>query len=244
MRKSKVPCPSSGLVFPARRLTEERIPSFDAHMHTRWTDGKDSVESMHQAAIQAGLISILFSEHSRKTSIDWFPCFAGEVRTLPNEICHAYVGTEVKVESFSGKIDTCPEITNLCDLVIGSVHRFVDENDRTIEADKLTPNQALYLEYQLTLAMLDNPNVNIIGHIFGMSISRKKILPSYQMISNCISKAAAKGVAVEINSRYHPNLEVLIKICLEHNALISLGSDAHCKEDIGKTFKILRDHFS
>ena len=205
-------------MFPARVLEWGKIPLVDSHIHTLWTDGKDTVMTMHQASVDLGLTSILFSEHSRENSINWFPSFAREVRSLPNEFCHAFVGTEVKVKSLSGDVDTCSEITELCEFVIGSVHRFVDKNKITIPSSEISPGEALEIEYRMTMAVLDNPVVDILGHIFGMSITRKQIIPREEMLFQCISKAAKKGVAIEINSKYHPNPNVIIEICKENNA--------------------------
>ena len=115
----------------------------------------------------------------------------------------------------------------------------MDKNKITIPSSEISPGEALEIEYRMTMAVLDNPVVDILGHIFGMSITRKQIIPSEEMLFQCISKAAKKGVAIEINSKYHPNPNVIIEICKENNALISLGSDAHCKNTIGNIVKKL-----
>ena len=64
------------------------------------------MKEVYEAAVKKNLGVVLFSEHSRKTSVDWFQLFADEVRSLPSSPCKAYVGTEVKVESLEGDIDT------------------------------------------------------------------------------------------------------------------------------------------
>ena len=94
------------LIFEARTLNYSRWPRIDSHLHTSWTDGKATVAETYQRAVELGLEVILYSEHSRKTSTDWFPQFAEEVRSLPISPCRAYVGTEVKIESLDGEIDT------------------------------------------------------------------------------------------------------------------------------------------
>lgn len=222
-----------GLIFEARSLDLANLPKVDCHLHTSWTDGADTVEEVYRAALERGLTTILYSEHSRKSSIDWFPKFADEVRALPTAPCHAYVGTEVKVETRAGAIDTIPAIISHCDFIMASVHRFIDANDVTIQFADIDPAQAVDLEYALTWSVLENPQVDILGHMFGMSYRRFGQVPSDEKIRELIARAAQFGVAVEVNSHYHPNALRMLKWCQEFDARISFGSNAHELSAVG-----------
>src|SRR2546423_803656 len=120
-------------------ITRANIPRRDFHLHTIWTDGAVGVIEMHQSAIAAGLECVLFSEHARRTSGDWFPDFARQVRELPSGECRALVGVETKVDDFSGAIDSTPAILDLCDLVMASVHRFPGEEGIVKGTENYTP---------------------------------------------------------------------------------------------------------
>jgi histidinol phosphatase-like PHP family hydrolase len=228
-----------GLIFQANELDLTNLPRIDSHLHTSWTDGEATVEAVHRAAIERGLAAILYSEHSRKTSTDWFSSFAAEVRALPSSPCKAYVGTEVKVESREGEIDTVPAIGDLCDFVMASVHRFIDANGRTLQFFETDPNEAVDLEFELTWAALENPQVDILGHMFGMSYRRFNVIPPDNKICALISRAAEFGVAVEINSHYHPEPRKMIQWCRDYNALITFGSNAHTLENVGAIMRLL-----
>ena len=230
---------NSGLIFQASELDLSNLPRVDSHLHTSWTDGKATVEEMYRAAIASGLATVLYSEHSRKTSADWFPSFAAEVRALPSSPCKAYVGTEVKVESFSGEIDTVPAISDLCDFVMASVHRFIDADGRTLQFAETDPSEAVDLEFELTWAVLANPHIDILGHMFGMCYRRFKIDPPDSKICALISRAAEFGVAVEINSHYHPNARKMVQLCRDLNAPITFGSNSHTLESVGEIMRIL-----
>lgn len=230
---------NTGLIFQARELDLANLPRTDAHLHTLWTDGAASVEEMHKAAVKSGLTAVLFSEHSRKTSADWFPKFAAEVRALPASPCKAFVGTEVKVESRDGEIDTVPAISDLCDFVMASVHRFIDANGVTMQFAETDPNKAVDLEFELTWAALPNPRIDILAHMFGMSYRRFKVTPPDDKICALISRAAEFGVAVEINPYYHPNPRKMIQWCRDANARISFGSNAHTLESVGTITRLL-----
>lgn len=231
-------CP--GLVFDAKDIDPKNPPKIDSHLHTSWTDGADSVREVYDAASKAQLTHILYSEHSRKTSVDWFSKFADEVRSLPNSPCQAYVGTEVKIESYSGAIDTVDEISDQCDFIMASVHRFVDEEGQTIQFADTDPNEAVDREYALTWAALSNPKVDILGHMFGMSYKRFGVVPSEQKIMDLIAKAAEHDVAVEVNSNYHPSALKMIKWCQECEAKITFGSNAHQISEVGAIVRQLK----
>ena len=214
----------SGLLFEASSVDLERVPHVDCHLHTSWTDGKGTVCEMYNSACDKGIDVVLFSEHSRKTSTDWFGDFVTDVRNLPNSPCKAYVGTEVKVESRDGQIDTKREISDACDFIMASVHRLVDCRDNTIHFSSTDPDAAVEIEYAMTMAVLDNPAVNILGHMFGMSYRRFGQEPSPKKIKSIIQKAAEKRIVFEINSHYHRNYRQLLDWCREYDAVISFGS--------------------
>jgi histidinol phosphatase-like PHP family hydrolase len=203
-------------------------------MHTSWTDGTASAREMQDRAVACGLKAILFSEHARKTSGDWFPRFASEIRSLPTEPCRALVGLEVKIEDFEGTLDTAPGILSETDMVIGSVHRFPDGRGGSLDFDRVPPPEAIELEFRLAMLLLDHPDVDILGHPFGMSYRRFRAKPDEGRFGAIIEKAAKTGVAIEINARYHPDPWRLIGWCQEAGARVSLGSDAHSPLEVGQ----------
>ncbi len=230
---------AAALIFRARSLDLRCPPRVDAHLHTVWTDGRPTVTEAFDAASAAGLSAILFSEHSRKTSIDWFAEFAAEVRSLPRGHCRAFVGTEVKVEAVDGTIDTTPAISDLCDLVTASVHRFPDESGVGIPFDHVDPGEAVEREFALTWAVLGNPRVDVLGHMFGMSYRRFRVRPEPAKLRLLIERAAQTGVAVEVNAAYHPDPLQMIRWCQECDANITFGSDAHDIANIGRISRIV-----
>lgn len=229
-----------GLIFEARELNLFDLPRTDCHLHTSWTDGAASVSEVYSTAVENNLVSVLYSEHSRKTSTDWFYKFADEVRALPTSPCKAYVGTEVKVETRDGDIDTTPEISDRCDFIMASVHRFIATNGTTMQFAETDPKQAVDLEFALTWAVLPNPQIDILGHMFGMSYKRFGQVPPDEKIKELIVRASECGVAVEVNSHYHPNALQMVRWCQEFGAKISFGSNAHTLREVGAIVRQLK----
>jgi histidinol phosphatase-like PHP family hydrolase len=223
-----------------QNITKENIPKIDYHMHTVWTDGENTSLEMYNRAIQEGLNSILFSEHARKTSADWFLKFSDEIRSLPKSSCQALVGVETKVVDFDGAIDSVDQILEVCDLVMASIHRFPGEKDMKKMCSDIDKKEALKIELDLSLAVLENKKVDILGHPFGMSIRRFNIQPTEDDFKQIIKKAAETGIAIEVNSHYHDNPWEIINWCKEFGALISLGSNAHNVNKVGHINRILK----
>jgi len=223
------------------RLTQNEIPNIDLHTHTKWTDGKNSVQEMYKAACKKKLEIILYSEHARATSENWFKDFVKEIRSLEIKKCRPLVGAEVKILNYKGDIDISKNISKNCDLVMGSVHRFPGEDGINTKKSisKYSKKEAIEIEYELSLAALKYSSIDILGHPFGMSYSRYKTQPSWKLIVELIKTAKKNNKAFEINSNYHKDAKKMLQKCLEIGTLISLGSNAHSTRELGEIKKIL-----
>ncbi len=227
--------------FPlAREIGLNSLPTFDFHLHTNWTDGRASTQEMHKAACKQGLKKILFSEHARKTSGDWFLQFATEVRSLPSGDCKALVGAEVKVEDFDGTLDSTPSILEHCDLVMAVVHRFPGERGIIKGHGETNPEDAADIEYRLAMAGVRNPRTDILGHPFGMTVRRFGVEPSEEMFRDLMVQCAEHNVAFEINPQYYSDPWKLLSWCKEENIRVSFGSNAHTPEEVGAVQRVLK----
>ena len=222
--------------------TRYNLTLVDYHLHTNYTDGNDSMIDMYRMACAKNLSAVLFSEHARASSISWFPSFVDEAKTLKSGDCNIFIGVEARINSYEGTLDSCEDILNLCDLVIGSVHRFPSE-EYTLEKERFSPAEAVEIEYALSKAALDNPNVNILGHPFGMSLRRFNIVPEESYWISLLKLAAEKGIAIEINSKYHKHIiEKLITWCKQFGNTISPGSDAHNVNEVGSICPLIKEY--
>ncbi|OUU29739.1 MAG: hypothetical protein CBB97_02095 [Candidatus Endolissoclinum sp. TMED37] len=220
----------------------DKIFPADFHIHTNWTDGKNSIQEMYNSALKKGVKSILYSEHVRKESSIWFENFANEIRALPKIKCLAFVGAETKIIDYSGNLDCSDIIYNLSDLVMGVVHRFPGEKGNikknTISISK---NEAIEMEFELSRSLLKNSRIDILGHPFGMSFKRFNAKPSEKKILELIKLAKKYNCFFEINSVYHPDPRKLLSICKSIGTKFTLGSNAHNIDEIGRIIDRLKD---
>ncbi len=221
-------------------LKKEKVPKVDLHVHTNWTDGENSVFEMHEEACKKSLSHIFFSEHSRKSSSDWFFEFTKQVNSLPKEKCNSISGTEVKILDFDGNLDLRDEFFTECGLVMASVHRFPGETNEDFKFKKnLDKDKVEKTEFDLMISSLNNSKVDILGHPFGMTIKRFGYYPDDKLFDEVIKLCAKKDKVFEVNYRYHKNPKQLIAKCLKHKTKISLGSNAHSKEELGKILEVI-----
>jgi putative hydrolase len=233
---------SGKLFFKGSELRGKKLTKVDAQMHTKWTDGNHSIREMIDQSQRIEMQSILFSEHTSELSYVWFPKFANEVRIEKelNETIEILVGTETKCINQSGEIYIHPDVEKNCDLIMGVVHRIPKGNNKFYEFNQLTGKQALELEYEITLNLLRNRNIDILGHTMGMTIERYGVLPNKAIFESIIQECIKNSIIFEINSKYHKKiLKDLVTIISDSEVYFTIGSDAHNKFEIGNCWSLI-----
>jgi putative hydrolase len=192
----------------------------DYHIHCNYNDHSSpdlTVSNVVKYAENIGLEVIALAEHVRKTS-DWIPKYLDEIQLISgNRIIEIIAGFEAKI-LIDGSID-CPEKYADKYFLIASFH--------TNYHDKQVWLQALE-------KAIENPNVDVIGHIAPE--------PSFPLEPNEIERLASLIVhnnkTVELNAKYHRPPRQWIEIFRKNNIHFHLGSDAHSLDEIGRFEKI------
>ncbi len=216
------------------------IPRVDLHLHTTYTDGRSTVCEYLQAAARKGIQAILFSEHADRTT-RWFPIFQGEVqdKALAFPQVLALCGVEVRAAGFRGELNAESWLLESADLVMGVVHRYPDGRGGVHEISELTKEKAADLEYRAAMGLLDNSRVRILGHP-GATFEKHFGEFPIDRYTDIIEKAIQRGVAIELNPAYQRNFGGFVRLCSEKNALVSIGSNAHSAEEIGRAIEAIR----
>ena len=174
------------------RLIEERDLRGDLHMHTNRSDGRDTLEAMVRGAKARGYEYCAITEHSKALAMAGgfdgarVRKSVGEIaavrRAVPGiEVMH---GLEVDILA-DGALDLDDDTLGLLDWVIVSLHSRLDQPGPEVTAR--------------VLRALDHPRVCAMAHPTGRLIgSRKGADLEFERI---FERAAARGVAMEINSQ-------------------------------------------
>jgi DNA polymerase (family 10) len=163
----------------------------DLHMHTSWSDGRQSIHEMIEAAKGFGYEYMAITDHSESSTVangltaERLVNQIAQVREANAEIdgIEVFTGSEVDIRS-DGTLDFPDEILAQLDIVIASVHAGFSMSE--IEMT------------ERVIKTIENPFVKIIGHLTGRLLGHR---PGYAINVDAVISAAAKNhVALEINA--------------------------------------------
>lgn len=197
----------------------------DLHMHSTETDGKDDVRTMVEAARDAGHEYIAITDHSQSLSmangLDEARALAhaSRIRAMDG---HSGVRTLAGIECDirpDGTLDLEDDCLSTLDIVVASVHSAFSQ-----DRDQMTKR---------VLRAIENPYVDIIGHLTGRLILRRE--PYAIDVEAIVNAAARHGVALEINSQaYRLDLnDVNAKLARDRGVSLVISSDAHSRKALG-----------
>lgn len=203
-----------------RRLIEVSDLRGTFHVHTTFSDGRNTVREMLSAAHERGFEYVGISDHSPAAfyagglSVEQLRQQQKEITANERSVApmHVFRGTEADILP-DGTIDYDATTLEKFDFVIASIHsRFQMTKDEMTER---------------MLRALDNPCVTFLGHLTGRKLlSRDGYTIDYERI---FEKAAARGVMIEING--NPNrLDIdwrHVRRALDLGVGFAINPDAH-----------------
>jgi DNA polymerase (family 10) len=196
------------------------------HCHTNYSDGSNTVEELALACQDAGYAYVGLTDHSQAAAyagglgVEDLARQADEVDAVNRT--HGSIRVLKGIEAdilVDGRIDYDEAILERLDFVIASIHSRFNLNAREMTTRML--------------AAMDNPYVSIIGHPTGRLLLSRD--PYGIDLDAVFAKAAAAGVAMEINADPH-RLDLdwrVLRRAREAGVTISIGADAHNVSGIG-----------
>ncbi|HSG49891.1 MAG TPA: DNA polymerase/3'-5' exonuclease PolX, partial [Longimicrobiales bacterium] len=193
----------------------------DLHMHSTWSDGTASILEMAEACREKGYEYMAITDHSQAVTVaggltpervrkQWDE--VAEAQEVMGEGFRIFRGQEVDILK-DGSLDQPEEILEALDLVIISVHSFMDM-DRASMTERV-------------LRAVRHPQVNILAHPTGRILNRRK---PYELDVEAVLETAREcGVAVEVNA--HPRRldlnDVYLRRAREMGVKVVVNTDAH-----------------
>ncbi len=198
----------------------------DLHMHTEWSDGRDSIEAMVRACAALGYEYLAITDHSphsaatRNLSADGARRQGEEIDALRERYPQLTIlhGCEVDILP-TGRLDFTDRVLERFDIVLASLHERAGQS-----ADQL---------FQRYLAAMRHPLVTMITHPTNRQIPHRKGYDlDYQRL---FAAAAQSGTAVEVDGApAHLDLNgALARQAIAAGATISIDSDSHRAETLG-----------
>jgi DNA polymerase (family X) len=161
------------------------------HNHTTWSDGKNTVREMAEAAQAIGLSYLGISDHSKSSfqanglSEERLLSQIEEIRKFNRELedIHLFAGCEVDILK-DGRLDYGDDILKQLDFVVASVHNAMQQPE-----DEMT---------RRVIRAMENPFVTMLGHPTGrLLLTRQGSAINMAKIIDC---AAETGTWIEINA--------------------------------------------
>jgi DNA polymerase (family 10) len=155
----------------------------DLHTHTTWSDGKDPLEAMVDAAVKRGYAYYAVCDHSQRLRGDLLQRQSEQIEALNELVTPLRIlkGIEVNIRP-DGTLDVSDDELATRDWVVASVHSRFDH----------APLERIF-------AAMESPYVDCIGHITNRKIGKRS--PSQVDIERVVEKALETGTFLEINSQ-------------------------------------------
>ena len=208
------------------RLVDRRDVKGFLHCHTNYSDGSNSVEQLALAAQAAGYEYLGVTDHSQAAA------YAGGL--TPEDLARQADEIDqvnTRLEGFrvlkgieadilqDGSVDYDQRVLERLDFVIASIHSRFNMGEKEMTARML--------------AAMDNQYLTIIGHPTGRLLLTRDPYPID--LEAILEKAAATGVALEINGDPH-RLDLdwrVLRQARDGGVAISIGADAHSIAGLG-----------
>jgi putative hydrolase len=225
--------------FVRFRELDRAALNVDWQVHTTWSDGRASIRELLRTARERKLAAIAFTDHVRQDTA-WFGDFARSVREEARAVpdIRVYVGCEAKALDATGALDINEDVHAQCDLVLGVVHRFPDGRGGLRDFKALDWEECAETECELTVGLLRTAAIDVLGHPGGMTQHWFGRYPE-ALFRKMLVTSLEREIAVEINSSYLVDCEGFLDLCHEVNPFISIGSDAHGPEEVGRCRDLL-----
>jgi putative hydrolase len=197
----------------------------DFQMHSRGSDGADTIEVLAQGCMKRGYRCMCVTDHSYGLPIAGGMTMAemraqhAEINKLNKKLAgdfHVFKGVEANILQ-DGSLDMAPEELREFDLVVASPHsslrKSVDQTERMLVA-------------------VSTPGVHILGHPRGrMFNSRAGVIADWPAV---FKRAAENGVAIEIDGDVsRQDLDYRVATAAKKaGCVFALDSDAHAADQL------------
>lgn len=201
-------------------LVEQGDLRGDLHVHTKATDGHNSLREMAQAGLANGFEYLAITEHSRRLAFAHgldplqLERQCDEIDQLNTELKGITLLKSIEVDILEdGSLDLPDSILNRLDMVVGAVHSSF--------------NLSRVKQTQRILRAMQHPCFTLLAHPTGRLIQRRA--PYDVDMLQIIREAKKRGCFLELNA--HPErldlLDTQCQMAKEEGVLISIDSDAH-----------------
>jgi DNA polymerase (family X) len=203
----------------------------DLHMHTTYSDGRDTLEAMLQEASTLAYEYVAITDHSERAAAartvraDDLARQRDEIERLRPLYPSMVILHGVEVDILpNGKLDFPDRVLEPLDLVLASLHESAGHDARTLT--------------RRCLAAIRHPLVNVITHPSNQYVGHR---PGYDLDYEAVYRAAAEtGTALEIDGGpAHLDLDgEHARAAVAAGATVTIDSDCHRARALGRQMQL------
>lgn len=194
----------------------------DFHLHTKFSDGINTIEEMAYACKKIGYEYMAISDHSKLAVAGGMSDkdilnYTKEIEKVKVSGIKILKSSEVNILK-DGTLDLKNSTLKELDLVIGSIHSYFK-----LSKEEMT---------ERILKVMDNEYLTILGHPTGRLIGKRE--PYDFDVDKVFSKAKERNIVLEINS-FPERLDLkdnLIKLAREYKVKFVINTDSHSIEHL------------
>lgn len=212
--------------FKLPQLLELKDIKGDLHVHSQWSDGRDSIEKIIQACLKRGYAYAAITDHSQSLKVARGMTVAdlkkkkAEIDKINKKLkgFRVLYAAEVDIDS-SGNLDYSNEILKGFDIVVAAIHTGFKQSKTQLTKRLLKACASKYVH------ILAHPT----GRLWG-------VRDAYELDYDALLKAAKENnTQLEINA-FPSRLDLHDLNCRrakEMGVRLALGTDAHAVEHLG-----------
>lgn len=222
------------------------MTQFDTHMHSLYSfDSKMTLEEMRSSALNHNLSGIVITDHVELED-KLLALLSGykkeserskQIKSLSSLKLKILNGIEISEPYL--RMREMPLIHQLpVDVILGSVHEIIRS-----QVEERDINQAYNDYYEKNLKAVATGNFDVLAHLDYI----KRYYPDYEyqdkehIIDTILKLLIQKDIVLEMNTsskrrcghELFPSIEILEKYKSFGGEKVTIGSDAHCPEEIG-----------
>ena len=128
------------------------------------------------------------------------------------------------------------------EIVVGVVHRYPNGKGGLTPFEEIkcfNSKKAARIEFTLSLALLNNKYVDVLGHPFGIYCMLFHDFPE-DYFEKLLRESLKREKVIEINTKYLLEKNRYFHLLEKINPYVSIGSDAHSAGEIARSFNLLK----
>lgn len=197
----------------------------DLQMHSKWSDGSNTMEEMVEESRNLGHSYIALTDHVGSLKVaggmdkkEWEKQ-GKKIDKLQEKYddIHIFHGLEANVKK-NGELDISDSFLKEAEVVLASIHSSFRMNKKEMT--------------KRVVKAIENEYVNILSHPTGRKIQKKEAISLD--LDKVFNAAKEKNVAIEINA-YPERLDlndVNVKRAIKQKVKLSIGTDSHRKDHL------------